>query len=1277
LVLGGVLVAGIAAAVWFVMDSGNGTDPADAAGKTADAAHEDAAAGKSAVGNRRPKAKGTASVVGEVRRSKGRVPVADQEVQLLPEKGDPWTVKTDARGAFQFAELPHGGPYELRVAAPKCGTIRIPGIALDRNEKRDVGTLWLDPSVRVTVQVRTWSDQPVEGALVEAYAIAQSDNFDWTKAYAQMGAAPVAVTKAPTDAEGKAVFPELATGRWTFTATKQGYARSGRAGVTVRPDVEPPPVKLYLGTGHPLSGKVTDAAKAAVPGALLLAGAPSNAWDLSSAPLRARATTDAQGHYEFAALDAGDTVLMVGRPGGGVPAPVATVRIPNISVYDVVLKGTATITGAVTEKDSGKPVDSATVRAWTWGNAGATVAEATTDATGKFSVMVVEGMVNQILAEKDGWVAADDASRQQTPIQIREGETQTRDLKLRPGAKVTGVVRGPDGPLPGAKVWAHSGSNNMRWIQKSAATDADGRYEIGSLAPGRVLVRAEYAGYYVKDFPDQYWVLMQQQGPSPFKVEVTEGGTATKDIEMVRGVAVEGRVEGPDGPMSGVRVSTPTDWEGGAVTGEGGTFRVEGVKPSANVQLYAVKEGFAPAATNKPFAVSSDKPTTDVVLKMVRVGTVRGTVTASDGGPLKDAQVKVSAWQDQGGDFRGSFYNPNSAGVAAPVRPDGSYEVPLGGMPSGKFMVTVTAVDRPSVSSDAQPIVDGQSDYTVNLTMDAGKDLQGTVVVKQGGAAVPGASVAIQSRSGRTRSMTMVNGMYMNDTGGQTVWAVTDSDGRFSISHLAPGSYGVTATATGYVVGTSLVDLNATGVVTVEVEQELTIEGVVMYADRSPVEGAQINASRDAAPNQPTDQSPGGVAWTTTGSGGRFRLTGLSSGLFRLNVSGDWQGSLNIRSKRSDPIAAGSTDVAIVVDAGGVIAGRVTDPQKKGLAGIWVFAMPEPKDGRVPDGAEQRNVRTRDDGTFSVGGLTDVTTFQLNVQANQGWDVAGGSTLRNASLKGVAVGTANLEIVLEEGLTVSGTVVDADRNPVANTYLQCQLLQPDGGGVRLSRNAMTDDKGAFTFGGLDAGDCQISLVDYGGPGGSLVIENGDKIPAGSSGVQLRASKGLTITGTVVDEGNTPLKNVNVNAMPTAGGRSRSGRSKDDGSYEITGLSAGVNYKLIANSPGRVIGKATDVAPGSAPVRLVCSKGLDAAGRVLDESNAPVRNGNLMLTLSNDGDYATWTQTDGDGNFKASGLVDATYDAQCINRASGKGGLRKCGSVKAGDTACTLTIVADK
>jgi protocatechuate 3,4-dioxygenase beta subunit len=1281
-VLGGLLAVGIGAAVWLTTAGGS----PDSGVAVETSASRDEPAKPNVAGAKRPKPKGSASVVGEVRRSKGRAPVADQEVQLVPEKGDSWTVLTDARGAFRLTEIPHGGPYELRVAATGCGTIRIPGMALDRGEKRDVGTLWLDPAVRVTVQVRAWSDDPVAGALVEAYAVPAADNFDWSKAMAQMGQTPVAVAKATTDEKGEASFAELAVGRWTFAATKTGFGRAGRT-TSLRSDVPTPPVKLYLGTGHPLTGRVFDSAKNPVAGAQVLAGPAGSPWDLGASALRSRTTTDDQGRYQFASLESGDAQLMVSR-AGGIPGAVATLKIPNVQQFDVYLKGAATVTGTVTEKDGGKPVEGATVRAFSNATGGsAAPSEAATDAEGKYTLVVSAGAVSQIAAEKEGFASADDPMRQQQPLQIREGETQSRDLKLRPGCKVAGVVKGPDGPVCAAKVMVTAGSTDRGWSTKTASTDSEGKYEVGSLIPGKAIVRADAAGFFVKDFPENYWMILQSNAPSPFKLDVAEGQTAVKDLEMVRGSVLEGRVDGPDGPLAGVRVSLPQDFEGGVVTGADGAFRIEGAKPAQTVVPQLAKEGYAPATSNKPLAVTADQPTTGVVLKMTRVLVVKGVVSAADGAPIRDGKVSAFSWSDRsdGGGVSPMMYGGGSGGssTSAPIHADGTFEVALAGTAGNKVRVTATALDHPSATSEPATVADGQTECVVNVNLDGGKDVEGKVVEKQGGAAVAGAQISIQTRTPRggvsTATMPqMVDGGFYSRGGGQTVWAVTDSEGRFAIGHLAPGTYAFTARADGYVAGSATVDLASAATVTVEIEPELSIEGVVTMQDGSPVEGASVGAARDApASAEPrsttssfTPMGGMGVGATTTGVGGWFRVTGLSGGAYRLTVGGGRQGDLNIRTKKTELIAAGAKDVKIVVDAGGTIAGRVLDPQKRGASGIWIYANPEQNNGKPVAGAEGRQTRTKEDGTFTVVGLADVTTYAINVQSSQGWDMAGGSTWKNATLKNVAVGTNNVEIALEEGLAISGVVVDGEGKPVANSYLFCTMSSADGKS-RQTRNAMTDAGGAFTVGGLDPGDCSFTLQP--GMNGALVLQNGDKVAAGSRDVRLVATKGLTITGTVVDESGAPVKSATLNASAKTGGRGGYAQSHDDGTFEIGGLATGGVYAITATASGRARGRLEDVAAGASAVRIVVPKGLEASGRVLDDKGSPVKGGQIFVHLTSDPNQSQAASIDESGNFTLHGLGEGTYEARAISKSAADHNYHSCGTLKAGDAGVELRM----
>jgi protocatechuate 3,4-dioxygenase beta subunit len=665
---------------------------------------------------------------------------------------------------------------------------------------------------------------------------------------------------------------------------------------------------------------------------------------------------------------------------------------------------------------------------------------------------------------------------------------------------------------------------------------------------------------------------------------------------------------------------------------------------------------------------------------------VRGVVTSAGGAPLVDAQVRVAAAMDRMmrggmaadmammGDMQGRF-GRGGASDPVPVRADGTYDAPLAAAAGTKFTVTVTAADRAPVTSDPVAVTDGQDVYEVNLVMPAGTDLQGRVVTKPGGAAVPGAlvSVAFRGKGASGGAMTVINGGMVNP--GQTVWAVADADGHFTVTHLAAGAYDVSARAEGYVAGHANVDLDAAPNVTVEIEPELTIEGVVMLPDGSPVAGANLSAVKDAPGGAAQEDGGvyygGGGSWSMTGAGGKFRIAGLASGLYRLNVQADWQGALNIRNKKSDPIAAGARDVKVVVDVGAVIAGRVLDPKRQPVSGMMVYASPEPKDGKQPEGLQGRQATTKEDGTFSLSGLGDAT---YSVQLNLGWD-GSQSNYKNVLLKGVAGGTKDLEIVLEEGLAITGTITGPDGKPLTGAALNCRSLAKDPNSWSGNRNATTDSAGAFTFGGLAAGDCQITLQEWGGGAAQqYVIEGGDKVAAGSQGVRLSASKGLTITGSVVDESGQPAKNARVTAQPKSGGRSRSARINDDGSFEITGVVPGSTYTLTAFAAGKAATTMEDVAP-SAAVRIVVTKGLDASGHLLDDHGQPVKQATVYLQKEGSNQMSNSAQTGDDGQFTFSGLSSGTYEATVWIRSGSNKGMVKCGTLRAGDTAAELRMAA--
>lgn len=1259
-IVGGVLVVAIGAVMWLVFSSTDDAAPGPSDVRGASVADTTTEKTPKAAAVARPKKVGTATVFGEIRRTAGRMPVAGQEVLLTPERGDPWTATTDAAGAFRFEKIPHGGPYELSAAANGCGTIRIPGLAFDRNEQRDVGTLFLDPSVKLTVRVRTQDDRPVEGAVVEAFALQQSTGWDWSKAIAQMGQAPVAVAKLVTNGAGEAVFPEMTVGRWTFTARKDGFATSGQKGVSLSAGAEPKPVTIWLAPGHSLDGRVLAADKSPVAGALVMTGSSNSSWDITAAPLRLRTTTDAEGRYAFATLEQGETMIWVARVGGALE-PVVSVRIPLVAHFDVVLKGTGTLTGTVTEEPGAKPVEGASVIAMSWEQIGARVATATTDADGKYSLTMTAGNVNRLTVDKAGLVQVRDPKAtqyNQVVVALHDAETVTKDVTLRQGARVTGKVTGPSGPVSGANVTLYYGRPNEGYQQKTATSGADGGFEFAGIEKGTVLVLASKEGLYVPDAPDNWWEAMQSPAAVPdLKAEVPESGEVKKDVTMKAGSPVEGVVLGPDGaPLEGARVSGPAAIEG-APTAKDGAFRVLGVRPGLAVSLYCTKEGLA-QATSKPFPVIADQPTTGITLRMLTGPHVRGTVTSLSGAPLVEAMVLIA--------FKGSGQNSPweeqsrwQNALRAPVRADGTYDAALTYRPPGQIIVRATSLAQATTETKPADLAEGSEVYTFDLALPDGVDLVGKVVSKAGGAAVAGAQVSLTPH----KTAADYGGVQYGWNAPTTVWAVSDADGAFRVPHLAPGSYELVVNAAGFVTWTSTSDVAADKPVTATMSPELTIDGVVVYADGGPVQGVAVVANEPGGNRNVNygGMSPGGRN-AITDAKGAFHIGGVAEGTYALDVSAPWGTTVNVRAKHVDGVAAGSKDVKITVEAGAVISGRVVDSQKRPIPTAWISANPVVKPGTPQTGSDWRNAQTLADGTFTLTGLSD-QPYHLNVGFS-----GNGQSYKPAQMDNVAPGTKDLEIVLADGFSISGTLTDPDGHPLFQIAIQATPETPSA--ESQASNSWTDQSGKFTISGIGPGNYKLDIAPWGGNSSGLSLDSKESYPAGTKDIKLVASKGVTISGVVVDEAGAGIATAFINT----GKRNSWGQSHADGAFEVGGLEAGATCTLQVQAQGYVNTTVENVAAGAKDVRIVLAKGLEASGTLYGADGKPAATTHIQFQHT-DGTHQQYVQTDAAGRFTATGLVDGSYTAKVyVQKAEGKNGdWKEAGSLKAGDRNVELRL----
>lgn len=185
---------------------------------------------------------------------------------------------------------------------------------------------------------------------------------------------------------------------------------------------------------------------------------------------------------------------------------------------------------------------------------------------------------------------------------------------------------------------------------------------------------------------------------------------------------------------------------------------------SATQVVAPVPAGF----TQGPLVVNVGSITSAPV-PFAALGTINGTVTAAAGGGAVSG-ASVQALQS------------NNVVASATTVSNGSYAI--SNLPAGTYDVRFSASGYGTAIAPGNSVLYGAS-TVVNASLSPPGIISGQVTQSNGTTAIPGANVAAASGSSAAGS------------------ATTDSNGNYTISTLAPGSYTAVASATGFVTQTS------------------------------------------------------------------------------------------------------------------------------------------------------------------------------------------------------------------------------------------------------------------------------------------------------------------------------------------------------------------------------------------------------------------------------------------------------------------------------------------
>ncbi len=751
-----------------------------------------------------------------------------------------------------------------------------------------------------------------------------------------------------------------------------------------------------------------------------------------------------------------------------------------------------------------------------------------------------------------------------------------------------------------------------------AQTDANGQYTISNLDPDTYRVQfSDCSGN--NDFSPQYY-NNKQTFETADKITLAAGGSKTGvNAKLAKAGKISGTVTDKENgaKLAGICVSASgADGGGSAQTASDGTYTVRGLDAGPYKvqfsdcagtnylsQYYNGKDSFQSA---DPVSVATGATTSGIDAKMAQGGKISGTVTdtASPGNPLSN--ICVGAYQIGASGGFGGFY-----GFA---QTDASGHYTITGLHSGGYGVGFSDCstgayvgqyynNKPDYSSaDRVAVTQGQTAANINARLQKAGKISGKVTDKVSGDGLPNQCVVAQPTSG-------------SGSGGYTQ---TDTDGTYTISGLAPGTYKVQFSCDGFFGDSSYAVQYYNGkptsgtadVVTVTAGQETkAIDAKLAKA------GSVSGNIKDSAGNNLSDVCVTAYPSTATDAGGtldqagqdysdgsgNYKLGGLQPGSYKIGFSdcGGGHFATQFYNNKVDLDRADSVTVTADQDkpninakmaAGGSISGTAKDSHGNGVGHVCVTA--EDAGGHIigstltydnfggpfgpaaaGDGSGSYFLSGLPPGSYKVRFFTAGCPMTSRSFASQYYsNKADAGTANPVTVTAGGDQNAVDATLVSTGGAISGKVTDKSTSAALGG--QCVTVYTTGGSqfFSLVGGTSTAADGTYLFDGLAPGSYKVA---FGGcDQGDYLTQFFNNKPDYGSADTVSVTKGQTtanvsaalvsagrISGKVTDNGNPvkPLANICVTAFSSDSGDEVSfANTAGDGTYTLKRLATG-NY----------------------------------------------------------------------------------------------------------------------
>jgi Carboxypeptidase regulatory-like domain/Phosphoesterase family len=453
-------------------------------------------------------------------------------------------------------------------------------------------------------------------------------------------------------------------------------------------------------------------------------------------------TTNTSGLYSFPGLPSGTYSVSVSESGFTTPTPQnVTVTSGKTATANFTMAANSSISGTVSDTESpAQPVNGATV---SYAGTGTSVGSGTiqTSSGGSYTFNGVPPGTYSVSVSDTGFTTP---AAQNVTVMTSTPLTGV-NFTLTANSSISGTVTdSSDNPIPSATImYAGTGSSTG----SGSVTTSAGSYKFSGVPPGTYTISASAPGYSV---------------PPSQNVTISVNGTATANFVMAAFSTIQGTVTDSNGGagLDGATVTYAGPGGSGttATNDANGDYMLIDV-PAGSYSVTASDAGYAPETFT--VTVNGSTETQPFVLTAGTAGSIAGSVVdAQTSQPIAGATVSdgidASVTTDASGDYVIENVTPNTDTVTASK--------------SG-YVTATTSVTVASSASTQQ-----------NFSLNEDGGVTGTVTDSVTHAAIPNASVTCTCQGPAT---------------------TTNSSGVYTFTLIAPGSYTITVTATGYTGQTS------------------------------------------------------------------------------------------------------------------------------------------------------------------------------------------------------------------------------------------------------------------------------------------------------------------------------------------------------------------------------------------------------------------------------------------------------------------------------------------